>query len=166
MTQVNSPFLVRKLRPREAIDKLPRGDDFNNYLDQLERTLEQLYRRTGGTTDNIEDTDIGFSQPIDIEALIDEIGEAPERPFNEENYYSISASHTTSGDEFLQVSASCTVTLNTSPEDGEIVKVQPTGFFIVTISGSINGGSSLIMNGAYDLAVIVYSSEAQSWVVS
>jgi len=56
MSQVNPPFLIKKLRPREGIvEKL--GDDIggalNNYLDQLERYNEQMYRRTGGTTDQV-----------------------------------------------------------------------------------------------------------------
>ena len=50
MTQVNSPFLLKKIRPREQFTP-----EKNNYFDQSERIIEQLYRRSGGTTDNQDD---------------------------------------------------------------------------------------------------------------
>jgi len=53
MSQVNSPFLIKKLRPREAIER-SLGREGNNYLDQLERFLEQIYRRSGGSVDSVD----------------------------------------------------------------------------------------------------------------
>lgn len=54
MTQVNPPYVIKKLRPRADIASLRGGVAFNNYLDQLERTVEQLYRRTGSSDDEVE----------------------------------------------------------------------------------------------------------------
>jgi hypothetical protein len=48
MSQVNPPYLIKKIRPRDQLTK-----EMNNYLDQLERFNEQMYRRTGGTTDAV-----------------------------------------------------------------------------------------------------------------
>ena len=45
-TQVNSPFLLAKLRP---VDDMTAQE--NNYHDQIERILQQLYRRSGGAVD-------------------------------------------------------------------------------------------------------------------
>lgn len=67
MSQVNPPFLLKKLRPREAITKslkykdesgnlVDAGPEFNNYLDQLERFAEQMYRRVGGSTDAVAES--------------------------------------------------------------------------------------------------------------
>lgn len=56
MTQINSPFLIKKLRPRRELqEKLgaETGAALNNYLDQVERYLEQSYRRLGGSNDSV-----------------------------------------------------------------------------------------------------------------
>lgn len=114
---------------------------------------QQIWQKIGGGSDAVSDNDIGFSYQ---EAL------SYNKIFNE---ISISANRTTCGDEMIRATAACTITLNPTPDDGEIVKVQPDGNFKVTISGSINGGSQLIMNGAYDLAELQYSVEFSEWVI-
>ena len=48
MSQVNPPYLVKKVRPRKQLTP-----EMNNYLDQLERFNEQMYRRVGGSTDAV-----------------------------------------------------------------------------------------------------------------
>ena len=48
--QVNSPFMLAKLRPAEDMSA-----NENNYHAQIERILQQLYRRAGGTVDNVDD---------------------------------------------------------------------------------------------------------------
>jgi hypothetical protein len=53
--QVNSPFLLAKIRP---VKELTRQE--NNYHDQIERILQQLYRRVGGETDIIDEDDSGI----------------------------------------------------------------------------------------------------------
>lgn len=50
MTQINSPFLLSKIRPIRELSKQE-----NNYHDQIERILQQIYRRIGGPVDNIDD---------------------------------------------------------------------------------------------------------------
>lgn len=114
---------------------------------------QQIWQKLGGGSDAIQDGDIGFSY---LEAL------SYNKKFNE---LSISSDRTTSGDEFLRVTAACTITLNSSPDDGEIVKVQPDGNFKVIISGAINGDNEIIMFGAYDLAELQYSAEHSEWVI-
>ena len=177
MSQVNPPYLLKKLRPREAITKslkykdesgnlVDAGPEFNNYLDQLERFAEQMYRRVGGSTDAVADTDIGFYQPIDIDSIISQISDFPPSPQPSVNYYTVSGSHTTSGDEFLRVTSAATITLNPNPDDRESVAIQPSGNFRVTILGAINGGTSLVMSHEYDLCNLVFISDIGDWVVS
>ena len=52
MTQVNSPFLLSKIRPLNENTELQ-----NNYFFQLERMLQQLYQRTGGSVDAVEENE-------------------------------------------------------------------------------------------------------------
>lgn len=48
MTQVYSPYFLSKIRPIRELSKSQ-----NNYLDQLERIIQQLYQRSGAETDAI-----------------------------------------------------------------------------------------------------------------
>lgn len=75
-----------------------------------------------------------------------------------------SSTYTTSGNEFLRFTAACTVTLNASPENGEIVEFQPDGSFTITINGPINGGSSTSLSTAYDFLKLRYVVELGEWV--
>jgi len=50
MTQINSPFLLPKLRPIREL-----SPQENNYLAQLERIVQQIYRRVGGGIDIIDE---------------------------------------------------------------------------------------------------------------
>ncbi|MFW0776246.1 MAG: hypothetical protein ACN2B6_00815 [Rickettsiales bacterium] len=76
MTQINSPFLIKKLRPRrELLEKLggETGAALNNYLDQIERYLEQSYRRLGGSNDSVsllEDYIESNSVDIDVTKVL------------------------------------------------------------------------------------------------
>ncbi len=77
--------------------------------------------------------------------------------------HSISANYTTIGNELIQVTAACTITLNATPKFKEMVSIQPTGNFLVTISGTINGQSSIIIHHAYDLINIEYTE--LGWII-
>ena len=73
MTQVNPPYLVRKLRPISQLTP-----EMNNYLSQLERIIEQLYLRSGGTSE----TAVSDGSPDDLLgriALVEELIE--DNPF-------------------------------------------------------------------------------------
>jgi len=51
-TQVNSPFMLAKLRPIKDMTA-----NENNYHEQIERILQQLYRRMGGAVDVVSQDD-------------------------------------------------------------------------------------------------------------
>lgn len=158
-TQVNPPYFLRGIVPRNELSKAQL-----NLIDNMLRVIEQLYVRTGGDSDNVEDTDIGFSGVFSSEES--GITQAPQEIINNEYYYSISSSsHTTAGDQFIQTSGECTITLSPSAS-GDTVLVQPTDYSTVTISGQINGGSEIVMRGAYDLAVIKHKPDLGEWVIS
>lgn len=71
--------------------------------------------------------------------------------------HSVSSSYTTIGNELIQATAACTITLNATPKFLERVSIQPTGNFLVTVLGTINGESSIIIHHAYDLITIEYT---------
>lgn len=77
--------------------------------------------------------------------------------------HSVSANYTTIGNEIIQVTAACTITLNATPIFREKVSIQPTGNFLVTVSGTVNGQSSIIIHHAYDLICIEYTE--LGWII-
>ena len=146
--------------------------EFWNFLDELSSSVnnsgtdvsdkaEELF--LGAPVDNSDDDISTLENDLDADLGLIAYRKVTDL---ELTTYSISADRTTKGNEFLRVTASCEVMLNATPEDGVVVKVQPNGYFIVTITGQINGDSSLIMNGAYDLAVLEYSSVLSEWVIT
>jgi uncharacterized protein YjiK len=54
------------------------------------------------------------------------------------DYYSVSAAHTTSKTEVIKVTGNCTIDLNASPEENEIVTVILDGATAVTVDGNGN----------------------------
>ncbi len=75
----------------------------------------------------------------------------------------VASNYTTIGNEFIQVTAACSITLNALPRYREKVSIQPTGNFNVTVVGTINGQSNIIIHHAYDLIAIEYTE--LGWVI-
>ncbi len=58
MTQVNSPFFLSKLRPADSENLV---EQLNNYLDEFERIVQQVYQRTGGQVDIVDDNEAAIT---------------------------------------------------------------------------------------------------------
>lgn len=151
-TQVNSPYLLSKIRPRSGVNA-----EIVNYLDELERILQQLYRRTGGVGDSVINTS---ESPITLKAL----AQADFKP----NYYSVSSAHTTAGDEVIVTTAACTINLSNDSQDRTRVRVKLDGNHTVTVAGNaqtINGDSTMTLYLEDTLVDFVYYAELGEWVV-
>lgn len=74
---------------------------------------------------------------------------------------------TTTGDEIVTClnTALLTITLNATPEDLERVTVARRDG-AVTITGAINGGSSIQLLAQFDTADLIFSSAANEWMIS
>jgi hypothetical protein len=152
MTQVNSPYLLSKVRPLNPAELLE-----SNYFDELERILQQLYRRSGAEADT-SDTQRNLP-PVTAGAL---------PAYHNNNYYSISSAHTTAGDQRLIATSTLTITLNSLPQDQERVRVKVSGDITVTVDGNgtnINGDSNAILYIDQTLVDFVYYAELGEWVV-
>ena len=153
MTQVNSPFLLPKVRPKTGT-----VEDLQNYLSELERILQQLYRRTGAESD---DSDEVF--PFPPNALVPDTSESLAE------YIEVTGSYATGGTERLMVGASVPVALNANPVDGERVRVKLDGDYSVTITAgggkTIDGELSIVLYIENTLVDFVYYAEKGEWVV-
>ena len=191
MTQINSPFLLSKLRP---ISELSRTE--NNYREQLERILQQMYRRLGGSNDSVQELELGelyepgiqtsnadeLIEGLEVSAEMQIIGDLLERVEDLENSansvdvsiknletFALGAGDTaltTTGDQFIPCvnTAAAVITLNLQPEDGEDAIIW-RGNAQVTVSGAINGGTSIVIRQRYDAPHFKYSLDAGEWAI-
>ena len=162
MTQVIPPATLYSIHPYDQYTT-----EQNNLWKQLFVILDQIYLRSGG---NVDDTDILLSQTESNDTSISQIfsllAQLKQNLSDIQlNYVEVSGSYTNKKSEFLRVTTESTITLRATPKDGEVVVVQPDGNFLVTISGQINGISSLSMRGAYDAAKLKYFRALGEWVI-
>jgi len=157
MTDVIPPGTLYSIHPFDQY-----SNEQNNLWKQLFLLLDQIYLRTGGTTDDTSSlgdkiNSIENQTALNL-ALVSSL-------LKDVSYYAPSSSHTTSGNEIVRPSASLTVTLNANPEDGEQVRIQPTVDGLVTVSGDINDQTSIVIHRAYDFIDLVYLADAGKWVI-
>ena len=147
---------LSKIRPRNI------PIDFNKYLTLLEKILQQLQEQTGTTSFEVDtDTDVyGVVSPFS-KAIFDSVEmethefAAGDTAYQTSDSVFISCLNTNSG----------IITLNPSPEDGEDVIIWRAGAGLVTVSGSINGGSQVVISSIYDAPHFKYSSAAGEWAI-
>lgn len=151
-TQVNSPFLLPKIRPQEGS-----FEDAQSYLAELERIIQQLYRRSGATSDD-------FSRNSLIPMTLSSAGMGKEA-----DYYSISSTHTTASQyEVLVCTADLTINLSNDSQDRTRIRVKVDGNYTVTVEGNaqtINGESTIILYVPNTLVDFVYYAEKGEWII-
>lgn len=170
MARVNPPPTLR--RP----PSLAKDQAADAYLRQLEWILFQLWERTGGGDDIIDDS---ANQNVDTDALyglfaqLDEL----EQELNPENNMQgisqpqevvvASANHTTVGNETVICTTGVTVTLNATPDDLERVNIKRTADQIV-IDGNgkqIDGHDTITVIRQYTTLDLIYTVETDSWSI-
>lgn len=139
--------------------------DWFNY-DNLWKQQIYLNLDAGSALDN---TDLGFISNV-TQDIIDTFVQ-PAQPIRDSKStdvtaYTITSNHTTAGDEDIMCNNTTpiTITLNATPDDDEELVISRRDAK-VTISGTINGKSSLILGGRYSTANLRYKSELAEWVI-
>ena len=176
MTQINLPFLLPKLRPIAELSKTE-----NNYHEQLERILQQMYRRLGGTIDitddNSEESSANDNQIAQLYGILaslidsvndlscDVVGQLVSPSFNaltkESNY--IAADY-----DFINVKRNAIISLPDSPQVNAVVIVRNGDGTNITIDGNgktINGfrTSNIVRSGT--CLVLHYFIDSDEWLV-
>lgn len=132
--------------------------DVDNYFSILESILRQMQDQIGTTTGQLN---LG---PIIEQAYVS--GYVAGSSGQDLLVLTSSASFTTYLSCLVITTATQTITLNPYPEDGEKVTVQK--FFSggsVTISGTINDQSSMILISKNDCIDLVYSVDLARWTI-
>ena len=169
------------------------GDEAADYFNKVNFVMYQMWRRQGGANDLIDETQLGELyepgiQTSDVDELVDDLEVSQEMsmildlseqieelqhqiatfsPLKEFESISTSTAFTTTGDQIVICTNTTPVThpLNAAPDDGEevIFKRQNTGS--VTISGTIDGASSITLLSRYDAPHLVFSVDAGEWSI-
>ena len=104
-----------------------------------------------------------------IQDLEDEFGsivfnDAPQLPVPQKEFIVVTGNYTTTGDEVVYCNASVTVTLNAFPADQEKVTISAR-VAPVTVSGSINGQTSIVISFKYSTMDLIYSDQLGEWCI-
>lgn len=155
-------------------EQFSRDRELRSYFEYLHRVIHDLRNRTGGSDDQV--TNLGVRElypysPQKEEGALD--GAALfGRPLNADllgalNVVSTSADYTTTGNEIIICTNTndITITLNVSPEDTEQVHIVRQNVGGVTISGTINGQSSLVIGQRYSSPHLVYTNDGGEWSI-
>ena len=128
-----------------------------NYFEYQSRFLHDLWQRTGGGTDTVDDnqlSEVFSNNESEIKKLdIIELAAA-------------ATAITTTGDELVVCNNTAigAVTLNLTPKDGEDCVVSRRNAKL-TVNGPINGGSVFTINGQYSSMHFKYSISANEWTI-
>ena len=175
-TQVNSPFLLPKLRPVRELSK-----DENNYHEQLERVLQQIYRRIGGTVDtvddNLEESSANENQIAHIYGLVaeltsavgdlaaDSVGQPVDIRFKA---LTVAGNYTAVDHDFINAKLGVTITLPEFPEENAIVMVRNGDGSRIKLDGNgknINGSSTGNIRSKGTALVLHYFIDSDEWLV-
>lgn len=173
-------------RRGEDITQAGRGSvRLHEYFESLTRDVNivsgevseasELVSSSGDGAELIEEleVDLAFITPADDMSaeLIDEIEvdlsfviPAPDR---ETEVISASAAFTTTGSQIIICTntAAITITLNDNPDDGEQVHIVRQNTGAVTVSGDINGDTSLTIGQRYSSPHLVFTIDAGEWSI-
>lgn len=144
--------ILSKMRPA----RLRAGQD-DDYFTFLENVIDQIQGQVGVRQNEVKGVpDVyGVVDPISMLAL-ESIGA---------EFISTASGYTTRGNEFVRVTSIGTTTLNPTPNDQEVVTVQPAVDGENIVLGAINGDTSIIITKAYDAITMKYFLDADEWVI-
>lgn len=171
MTQINPPYLLPKIRPINEYTKAQ-----NNHWSQVERTLQQIYERLGGSVDSVtgvEDLIVANESQINVvQALVSSLLERIQDLENDvplptpvKQYYEVdvTGTHTAADCEEINATQGAVITL---PASGEVkVNALDESGVLVNLSGAqtIFGESSVIIESKGSV-LFKYLPETDQWV--
>ncbi len=133
-----------------------------DYFRTLEIILEQIQDQVGVEQGQVSADSIASTSAGEAIRVFSEIASL------KYSYVDVSGSHTTSGNEFVNVTASSTVLLNNEPDDNEKAIIRIDGDFNCVISGNgrnINGESTVTIFIEKTSLNIIYNLNSDAWFI-
>jgi len=163
MAAVNPPSMTP---PTKLMD----DPELSNYFRELSMFLYQLWQRTGGGVDGIEEDNLQIEKNrLDI---LEVAKGWPDITYSTDDFQGAfvesvqSKNYTTYTNEIIKLSNDINVTLNTTPLDKERVYVKSTGKgFNVKSTKKIDGHKDIRFNRPYSGYWFSYSLELDTWSI-
>jgi len=154
MAKVNPPPQLR--RPR----KITTDNELRPYFERLEWLLFQLWTRTGGSDDSIDET---VNSQVDTDGLFGLFSRISDLEFR--NVIPTAVDYTTIGSEIIICTDAVTVTLNDEPDDQELATVKRVGGSVIVDGNGklIDGETDWTINVQLTSLDIVYLVETDAW---
>lgn len=155
-------------------EQFRRDRELRSYFEYLHRVIHDLRLRTGGGDDQVSNLGIRELYPYSPREEDDGVSSVSlfSRPLNPDilgkfEVVSTSTDYTTKGNEIIICTntTDITITLNSTPEDTEQVHVVRQNTGGVTISGTINGDSTLQIGQRYSSPHLVYTIDGGEWSI-
>jgi hypothetical protein len=176
MIQINSPFLLAKLRPIKELSKQE-----NNYHDQIERILQQLYRRAGGAIDVVDEnteeasdneTQIAYLSGLvgSLDSQIEDLkAETPTPNIPVEfNTKTVTASYSAAPHDFINAKSGALITLPKYPPTNSVIIIRNGDGSTITINPNgktLNGETSVISTDLGTALVLHYFIDSDEWLI-
>lgn len=171
------------------------GEEVRDFWLYIMRVIWQIRNRTGGDDDQIENQQTRELYPWFADVQAPQFSQIPQfshgekteyyQPFQTEKpetifpsfyvpfatvpFFSVSADHTTAGNEIIEATSNITVMLNATPDSEERVTVKRnTAAGIVTIDGNgknIDGAATYDLTVNYDSATVIFSPDSNEWLI-
>lgn len=142
-----------------------KGEPTLRFITWIESLTQQSNETTGEVSETSEliSNDSGIEE--DLEGLGSELALITPFALPEKEVISTSTSFTTTGDQIIICTntASITITLNALPDDVEQVHIVRQNTGAVTVSGAINGDTSLTIGNRYSSPHLVFTLAANEW---
>jgi hypothetical protein len=134
--------------------------EWDTYLRQLEWIIFQLWNRTGGGDDTVDDT---VNSQVDTDGLFGLFSRVSDLEFR--NVVSVTSDYTTIGADIVICNDAVTVSLNDEPEDQELVTIKRAAGK-VKISGNgklVDGSAQVNVILKYTSLDIIYTVDTDTW---
>jgi len=173
MTQVNYPYFIRKLRERAEFSSAN-----NNYFDQLERILEQLYGFS--TTDLVGGVDESSANENQIALLLGLVSDLSVAVADlasdthgqlvpqEYRAVTVTTNYTALDKDFVNAKSGATITMPEFPSENDTIIIRNGDGTKIGLSGNgknINGSKTGLINRQSTSLVLQYFIDTDEWLV-
>lgn len=136
---------------------------------RFQQWIESLTRQSNETTGEVSETselissDSGIVE--EVEGLGNELALVTPSPIEEPEVITANADFTTTGSQIIICTntTDITITLNATPDDVEQVHIVRQNTGAVTVSGAINGDTTLTIGNRYSSPHLVFTIDADEW---
>ena len=136
----------------------------HDYFESLSRDVNEVVGEVSEASELVSATGEGLETIEELEVDLAFIIPSPDK---ETEVITASVDFTTTGSQVIICTntAAITITLNANPDDGEQVHIKRQNIGSVTVSGDIDGRTSLTIGQRYSSPHLIFTVDAGEWSI-